>query len=114
MNVSLTPQVRREASDKGISVQDYLHQTLQGMSEAAGQRHLAALTADFHVWPDFHGNRCPLANPNLRGMMSGLTLGMASREDLALSLDQNVCLLFLSLVFSLLLFSSSSISIISA
>ena len=54
------------------------------MSEAAGQRHLAALTAGFHVWPDFHGNRCPLANPNLRGMMSGLTLGMASREDLAL------------------------------
>lgn len=32
------------------------------------------LTRDFQVWPDFHGNRSPLANPNLRGMISGLAL----------------------------------------
>lgn len=32
------------------------------------------LTRDFHIWPDFHGNRSPIADPTLRGMLSGLTL----------------------------------------
>jgi len=27
------------------------------------------LTADVHVWPDFHGNRSPLADPRLKGMV---------------------------------------------
>ena len=30
------------------------------------------LTRDIHVWPDFHGNRSPLADPSLRGMVSWL------------------------------------------
>lgn len=28
------------------------------------------LTVDLHVWPDFHGNRSPLADPTLKGMVS--------------------------------------------
>ncbi len=43
----------------------------------------AALTADLHVMPDFHGNRSPRADPSLRGMVSGLRLG-AEADDLAL------------------------------
>jgi len=34
----------------------------------------ALLTRDLHVYPDFHGNRSPLADPTLRGMISGLTM----------------------------------------
>ena len=34
----------------------------------------AALTAELHVMPDFHGNRSPRADPTLRGMLSGLKL----------------------------------------
>lgn len=34
----------------------------------------AELTRELHVLPYFHGNRSPRANPNLRGMISGLKL----------------------------------------
>ena len=27
------------------------------------------LTKDFHVYPDYHGNRSPLADPNMKGMV---------------------------------------------
>ncbi|MDE2582774.1 MAG: FGGY-family carbohydrate kinase [Rhodospirillales bacterium] len=43
----------------------------------------AALTAELHVLPDFHGNRSPRADPSLRGMISGLTLA-ADADALAL------------------------------
>jgi FGGY-family pentulose kinase len=44
----------------------------------------AALTRGFHVYPDFYGNRSPLADPSLRGMISGLGLS-DSVDALALS-----------------------------
>jgi ribulose kinase len=43
---------------------------------------LCDVSKDLHVWPDFHGNRSPLADPTLKGMISGLTLAH-SRDDLA-------------------------------
>lgn len=42
-----------------------------------------AITSRLHVLPDFHGNRSPYADPDLRGAIDGLRLS-ASREDLAL------------------------------
>lgn len=42
------------------------------------------LTKDLHVWPDFHGNRSPLADPDLKGMVCGLTMTY-SEENLALT-----------------------------
>jgi ribulose kinase len=30
---------------------------------------IAYLTEEIHVWPDFHGNRSPLADPTLHGMV---------------------------------------------
>lgn len=35
---------------------------------------LHKLTKDLHILPDFHGNRSPLADPDMKGMISGLTL----------------------------------------
>jgi ribulose kinase len=31
--------------------------------------HCALLTKDYHVYPDFHGNRSPIADPTLKGMV---------------------------------------------
>ena len=42
----------------------------------------AALTADLHVSPDFHGNRSPRADASLLGMISGLKLSDTA-DDLA-------------------------------
>jgi len=44
---------------------------------------VAKLTNNLHVWPDFHGNRSPLADSTLKGMVSGLSLSNTV-EDLAL------------------------------
>jgi len=30
---------------------------------------VAMLTKDVHIWPDFHGNRSPLADNTLTGMV---------------------------------------------
>ncbi|GEK96861.1 ribulokinase [Gluconobacter kanchanaburiensis NBRC 103587] len=40
------------------------------------------ITAELHVLPDFHGNRSPHADPDLTGMISGLTLS-DTVDDLA-------------------------------
>ncbi|XP_049514298.1 LOW QUALITY PROTEIN: FGGY carbohydrate kinase domain-containing protein-like [Dermacentor silvarum] len=62
--------------------EDTLNDLLQSMCERQGLDSPSKLAADLHVWPDFHGNRSPLADPTLRGMICGLTLS-ADEEDLA-------------------------------
>lgn len=37
---------------------------------------LDQLTSSLHVWPDFHGNRSPLADPTLKGMVSERDTGL--------------------------------------
>lgn len=51
--------------------------TVQGISD------VGFLAKHIHVWPDFHGNRSPLADPNMRGMITGLSIN-SSEENLAL------------------------------
>ncbi|KAM3865572.1 FGGY carbohydrate kinase domain-containing protein [Diretmus argenteus] len=41
------------------------------------------LGSSLHLWPDFHGNRSPLADPTLKGMVIGLSLSQ-TLDDLAL------------------------------
>jgi FGGY-family pentulose kinase len=69
------------AAAAGSSIYETLNARLDAL--AAGQAVPAALTRDLHVFPDFHGNRSPHADPTLRGMVSGLTLA-AGFDDLAL------------------------------
>ncbi|GAB5371088.1 hypothetical protein AAMO2058_001549500 [Amorphochlora amoebiformis] len=35
---------------------------------------ISYLTKDFHCLPDYYGNRCPFADPTMRGMLSGLSV----------------------------------------
>lgn len=40
----------------------------------------AFLTKDLHVWPDFYGNRSPVADPTLCGALCGLTLSVTEKD----------------------------------
>ena len=61
------------ASEAGSSVFQVLDQRLDTLSRSDGG-HVARLTRDLHVWPDYHGNRSPLADPSIKGAVVGLTL----------------------------------------
>lgn len=70
-----------DAQARGCTIYERLNDRLAEL--AAPLAFPALLTADFHVQPDFHGNRSPRADATLRGMVSGLSLS-ASLDDLAL------------------------------
>ena len=60
-------RVEAEAKKKGESVYQRLNARLDELSKKAGCAFPAELTRDFHIQPDFHGNRSPRANPTLQG-----------------------------------------------
>uniref|UniRef100_A0A3B4A0H6 FGGY carbohydrate kinase domain-containing protein n=1 Tax=Periophthalmus magnuspinnatus TaxID=409849 RepID=A0A3B4A0H6_9GOBI len=63
------------------NVYSYLNSLLNTMNGPTSPVDL--LTSSLHVWPDFHGNRSPLADPTLKGMVVGLTCSQ-TLEDLVL------------------------------
>ena len=67
------------AERESTSVYELLNRALAGLSPDVSPE----LSAELHVFPDFHGNRSPRADPTLRGMVSGLRLS-DSVESLAL------------------------------
>ena len=79
------PSAKDAATEKGITVFDYLNDHLEKLRCEAKAPTLAHLTRYFFsasqisdaltsVYPDFAGNRSPLADANLRGTIHGLTL----------------------------------------
>ncbi|XP_012277775.1 FGGY carbohydrate kinase domain-containing protein [Orussus abietinus] len=74
--------IRHKINGK-MHVQQYLSEILQAIAKQKNLPDVSYLTNNLHVWPDFHGNRSPLADPGLQGMISGLTLS-ADEESLAL------------------------------
>jgi FGGY-family pentulose kinase len=69
---NLGPELRTRAQREGTSAYAVLNAQLNQL--AASSAFPAELTRELHVLPYFHGNRSPRANPNLRGMISGLKL----------------------------------------
>lgn len=53
----------------GESIYSYLNSHLSLMANMHSAVDL--LGSSLHVWPDFHGNRSPLADPSLKGMVRG-------------------------------------------
>ena len=74
-------ELRAEAKAQDCTLYELLNDRLDAL--ATSVEFPAALTNTLHVLPYFHGNRSPLADPTLRGMISGLTLG-DTIDDLAL------------------------------
>jgi FGGY-family pentulose kinase len=74
------PALAAEAAQAGETIYQRLNARLESL--AGDRMPPAALTTELHVLPDFHGNRSPLADPTLRGMISGLSLS-AGVDDLA-------------------------------
>lgn len=66
------PELRSLASLERVSEYEILNRRLDELARNA--QFPAQLTRNVHVYPDFHGNRSPLADPTLRGMICGLTL----------------------------------------
>lgn len=67
---------RAEAAAAGTtSVFDHLNGIL-----LADERASAEAASGIHYWPDFHGNRSPLGDPALRGMVCGLSLDRSVRN----------------------------------
>lgn len=65
-------ELEQRARSEGSTVYALLNRRLDEL--AADRPFRAALTAELHVLPDFHGNRSPRADPTLRGAVDGLTL----------------------------------------
>lgn len=63
---------------------EYLSQQLTKLAAEQKLDSVHFLTKDFHVWPDLHGNRSPLADSTVKGMICGLSMS-ASVDNLAIT-----------------------------
>uniref|UniRef100_A0A3B4ZGG5 FGGY carbohydrate kinase domain-containing protein n=1 Tax=Stegastes partitus TaxID=144197 RepID=A0A3B4ZGG5_9TELE len=73
-------QLQEQARQRS-NIYSYLNSHLTSMADS--QSAVDLLGSSLHVWPDFHGNRSPLADPTLKGMVIGLSLSQ-TLDDLAL------------------------------
>ncbi|XP_058832044.1 FGGY carbohydrate kinase domain-containing protein [Topomyia yanbarensis] len=74
------------------NIYSFLNDFLLKLKQRSNLPSVHVLTASLHVWPDFHGNRSPLADPKLKGMLSGLTMS----KDV-----ENLALIYLALMQAL-------------
>nr|CAI5822762.1 unnamed protein product [Callosobruchus analis] len=77
---------------EGRHIIQYLNNVLEQLAKRRQLKSVAFLTKDYHVYPDFHGNRSPIADPSLKGMICGLTLS----DD-----EENLAILYLATVQAL-------------
>lgn len=76
-------EAQQRAAEKKLNIYAYLAQHLVSLQTQRGLKHVQELTKHLHIYPDFHGNRSPLADPSLRGTIVGVSLDK-SVDDLAL------------------------------
>ncbi|CAJ0938509.1 unnamed protein product [Ranitomeya imitator] len=71
-------ELQKKAKSSGQHLYTYLNDRLDQL-QASRPRDF--LTGDLHVWPDFHGNRSPLADLTLKGMTNKLQISSSSLEN---------------------------------
>lgn len=67
-------ELKGKAKKSGCSMYEELNKHVTALAEKRGLENVALLSQNVHVIPDFHGNRSPIADPNMTGMICGLTL----------------------------------------
>jgi len=77
------PKLLEMSKQKGINHFVLLNDLLDEQMKETNAPFLTALTKNLHIYPDLHGNRSPLADPHMRGMIVGLALDKGVK-DLAL------------------------------
>jgi FGGY-family pentulose kinase len=74
--------IKSEAEKRQLHIYSVLSEVLEFIAKRDDVKSISSLTGQFHVRPDYHGNRSPLADSSMCGMVSGLRLSAGS-EDLA-------------------------------
>ncbi|KAF7354935.1 Pentulose kinase [Mycena sanguinolenta] len=75
-------ELQSRAKAQGTNIFAVLTSLLESLRVSADVATLTELTLDLHLYPDLHGNRSPIADPRMRGALTGLTLD-SSINDLA-------------------------------
>ncbi|KAI8638897.1 hypothetical protein BD408DRAFT_422260 [Parasitella parasitica] len=76
-------EAQQKSREQNLNIYAYLAQHLVTLQNQRGLKYVEELSRHLHIYPDFHGNRSPLADPSLRGTIVGVSLDK-SIDDLAL------------------------------
>ncbi|KWU47633.1 Pentulose kinase [Rhodotorula sp. JG-1b] len=67
-------RLKQMAKEQGTNHFALLTEILERMVKEKGAPFMSYLTRDMYLYPDLHGNRCPLADNEMRGMLIGMQL----------------------------------------
>jgi FGGY-family pentulose kinase len=56
------------------NIYDHLLKGIQQLAKSQNLKSIHELTRNFHIYPDFHGNRSPIGDSSLKGVVSGLSM----------------------------------------
>lgn len=67
-------KAQEQAKDAGQGLFEFLEDRLEHLKKTKNVNSTTELTRHLHFYPDLHGNRSPLADVKMKGMITGLTL----------------------------------------